>query len=135
MTIDKKIVTIDWLKYTGPEYYNPTNLVQSLIDINNLHNEENITDLGDRILSSLGNNHSGTYYPAILEAAGILIEIAEKHLEVSVRTFVQAVLNDLYYFQPELGTYIGHSKEEIKLFVESTLFKYSDEYMEKGTNN
>nr|WP_315484342.1 hypothetical protein [uncultured Undibacterium sp.] len=127
MTIEEKIKSVDWKQYQGPEYYNPEELVQALLQLSAYDESKAKYGLDNKVLFAVGNNHAGTYYPAILEAAGIIIEM-EKHSSLeSVRKCAYAILNDLYYFEPELGSYDNHSAEDILKFVKLELNEYADE--------
>lgn len=127
MTIEERIKSVEWRQYLGPEYYNPEELVQALLQLS-VFDESNTTHgLDNKVLFAVGNNHAGTYYPAILEAADLIIEM-EKHSSLeSVRKCANAILNNLYYFEPELGTYSKHRAEEILKFVKLKLNEYADE--------
>lgn len=126
-SIEKRIRSIDWEQYVGPESYKPNRLINALINLKNYDDGTVKNGLVNEVLFSVGNNHAGTYYPAILDAIPLLIELAEKSDKKLVRNSSVAVLNDVYYFEPELGTYSSHTEEEISAFVKSTLYNYSDE--------
>lgn len=126
-SINKKIVEIDWDKYTGPESYDPVRLKQALIALNNYDESNAKNGLDNEILFSLGNNHRGTFYPAVLEALDILISIESSGKLESSRKCAYAVLNDLYYFEPEVGSYQNHSENELLSFVKGKLIQYADE--------
>lgn len=126
MNIEAKIKKIDWVKYSGPEYYNPENLIEALLHLITYDKSKAKNGLDNKVLYSLGNNHAGTYYPAILEAADLIIEMEKKSESKSVRNCAYAILNDLYYCEPELGTYQEHSYEQILNFVRVKLDDYKD---------
>ena len=125
--IEERIRLVRWEQYAGPEYFRPGDLVEALIDLAMFDQSRARHGLDNKVLFAVGNNHAGTYYPAILEAADILIEIEQKSEVPASRKCARAILNDLYYFSPEVGTYTGHSAEHIESFVRGRLKIYADE--------
>ena len=126
--IEERIRSVRWEQYAGPDYYRPGELVETLIDLVNFDQSKARHGLDNEVLFAVGNNHAGTYYPAILEAADILIEIEQRSELPQSRKCARAVLNDLYYFNAEVGTYIGHSAEQIESFVKGRLEPYADDH-------
>jgi hypothetical protein len=125
--IGEKIRSVRWEQYAGPEYYRPGELEEALIDLANFDQSRARHGLEDKVLFAVGNNHAGTYYPAILEATDILIEIEQESKTPESRECARAILTDLYYFCAEVGTYTGHSAEQIESFVRGKLESYADE--------
>lgn len=125
-TIEKKIQSIDWGKYWGSKYYDPVELLESLEHLNKFDESKAKHGLDNKVLFALGNNHAGTYYPAILEAAEILIEIEQTSEIEAVRNCAYAILNALCYFAPEVGDYIGHTCAQLEAFVQEKLGAYAD---------
>lgn len=126
-SIEESIRSVRWEQYAGPEFYRPGELVEALIDLASFDQSRARHGLDNKVLFAVGNNHAGTYYPAILEAADILIEIEHNSEVPESRKCARAVLADLYYFSAEVGTYAGHSAEQIESFVRSRLKHYADE--------
>lgn len=126
MSIEEKIKSVDWRQYRGPEYYDPDKLVQALLQLSVFDESNAKNDLDNKVLFAVGNNHAGTYYPAILEAADLIIEMEKYSSLESVRKCANAILSNLYYFEPELGTYDKHSAEDIFKFVKSKFSEYAD---------
>jgi hypothetical protein len=125
--IEERIRSVKWEHYAGPEFYCPGDLVEALIDLANFDESSARHGLDNEVLFAVGNNHAGTYYPAILEAADILIEIEQRSEVPESRSCARAILNTLYYFNADVGTYTGHSAEQIESFVRSKLEPYADE--------
>ncbi len=125
--IESRIRNTDWSEYLGPEYFSPDELIESLIDLNNYDTVNAEHGLDNKVLFAVGNNHAGTYYPAILSAVDIIIEIERSSDIEPARKCANAILNDLYYFQPELGSYNKHSYEQIEKIIKEKLEPYSDE--------
>ena len=85
--------------------------------------------LDSKVRFAVGNDHRGTYYPAALEAIDLIIEI-EKHSDVeAARKCAAVILNDLYYFQLELGSDDKQLYEAIENIIKEKLQPYSDENM------
>jgi hypothetical protein len=127
--IEERIRLVRWEQYAGPDLYRPGELVEALIELASLdqcragHGLENNVN---KVLFAVGNNHAGTYYPAILEAADIFIEIEQESGVPAARACARAVLNELHYFSAEVGAYTGHSAEQIESFVRGRLEPYAD---------
>ena len=125
--IEDKIHAIDWGEFSGPEYYSSEELIDALIHLNQYDESKAKLDLDNKVLFAVGNNHAGTYYPAILKAADIIIEIEQTSENEQARQCASVILNGLYYFSPELGDYNKHSYEEIETFVKKKLLSYLDQ--------
>jgi len=124
--MEEKIRAVNWDKYNGPEFYDQESVIESLIHLSKNDVSMAPEGLDNKVHSALGNNHAGTYYPAILEAADLLIEIEMKSNSKRVRKCAYAILNNLYYFRAEVGSYTGHSIEEVEAFVHNKLAPYAD---------
>jgi hypothetical protein len=124
--IEERIRSVRWEQFAGPDDYRPGDLVEALIDLANFDQSRARHGLENKVLFAAGNNHAGTYYPAILEAADILIEIEQQSRVPESRKCARAVLTDLYYFSADVGTYTGHSVEQIESFVRGKLESYAD---------
>lgn len=122
----KEVNRIDWSEFNGPALYSPCRLENVLAELVEMSAIEDANSLGDKILNSLGNNHEGTYFPAVLKALDILIEVEKRTTDPGKRMCIEAVLNDIYYFEPDLGGYNGCTAEELKVFVTTKLYDYSD---------
>ncbi|AZZ92883.1 hypothetical protein EUZ85_19995 [Hahella sp. KA22] len=124
--LETRLREIDWRQYSGPDLYAPDKLIASMLALINLHDQNASNAVGDAILNTLGNNHRGVYYPAALAALDLLINMAEAADQPARMRCARSILNDLYYFEPELGYYDGCSDEELKRFVCTKLQPYSD---------
>jgi hypothetical protein len=125
--IEERIRSVRWEQYAGPELYRPGELVEALIALAHFDQSKARYGLDNMVLFAVGNNHAGTYYPAILEATDILIEIEQESEVPGSRKCARAILNDLVYFSAEVGAYTGHSPEQIESFVRGKLKPYADE--------
>ncbi len=124
--LEEKVFGVDWSKYKGSEYYRPAEVVESLIHLIRNDTSKARHGLDNKVLFAVGNNHAGTFYPAILEVADILIKIEQEASIEAVRKCAYAILNDLYYFEADVENYSAHTREEIESFVQSKLANYAD---------
>lgn len=125
-SFEERVQSVGWSRYSGPEYYSQEELEESLIHLSRNDESRASNGLDNKVLFAVGNNHAGTYYPAILEVADFLIELEESSTNEAVRKCAYAILNDLFYFSPDVGNYTGHSFEEIESFVKEKLSPYAD---------
>ncbi len=130
--IKKEILKIDWKQFDcGCDYtdlgYNPLSVRDLLIDLvsfdEQIHDAENF---GYQLLTALAWNHRGCYYPAVLKALDFIIFIEQNTKSEKCKILCNAVLNDLYYFEPCFENYKDMDKETIANLVKSKLFRYRD---------
>ncbi|MCO7223515.1 hypothetical protein [Pleionea sp. CnH1-48] len=124
--LEFQISSVRWSDFSGPEHYKPDELVEALIDLSRYDESRAINGLENKVLFAVGNNHAGTYYPAVLVALDILIVIEQSSEVEAIRNCAHAILNNLYYFSPEVGDYMAHSPQEIEDYVKVKLKPYSD---------
>jgi len=137
-SFEEKVRSVDWTKYLEPEYfdsekihYSPDRTIKALIQLSQYDEskDESGMGMGSEVRFAIGNDHRGTYYPAALEAIDLIIEI-EKHSDIeAARKCATAILNDLYYFQLELGSDDKQLYEAIENIIKEKLQPYSDENM------
>ena len=136
-SFEEKVRSIDWTKYLEPEYYDPEKMyynperpVKALIYLSrcdSLEDESSDPGLGGEIRYAIGNDHRGTYYPAALEAIDLIIEVLEHSKLEAARKCAAGVLNDLYYFQLELGSNDEQLYDALENIIREKLRPYSDE--------
>lgn len=138
MDVIEKIVSADWKQYNGVAYYSSDKVVDSLSQLCNLTAEEDNEKIYNFVLSSIGNNHGGTYYPAILSALTIIIEIARQGKSEVSRNCAIEILSDLYYcFEPEIENYSKISRQDLETFVRKNIESFVQENIlqsESGRN-
>ena len=124
----KKILNVDWARFDGPELYESHRVAEALIALAKLDDSKQANEVLRKVTYAIGNDHAGTYYPAILEALDILISLEKNSDENKARKICAgAILNNLYYFEPELGGYSGCTSSELKQFAIKMLQPYSDD--------
>ena len=123
----EEINCIDWRQFNGPPYYQAEKIPLVLNALVDRRNSKKMENIGGQILNAIGNNHQGVYYPVVLRALDLLIEIEKGTENNEVRVCAKGILNDIYYFQPDVEGYDGCSAKELKSFVTSKLEPYSDE--------
>jgi len=117
---EKRLRSINWSQYDGPEYYCSKELITALSALSNLAGPDHHGTVYDRVLSAVGSNHAGTYYPAIMEAMSFLSELATSELNEHASCVAKEILTDLQgSFYAELGNYCGHTAAEIESFVQN----------------
>lgn len=125
--LKEEIENVNWSSFNGPSMYDAhavSPALKSLIDLEDLSIAE---EVGNQLIYALGNNHAGVYYPVVLKALDFIIAI-EKNTDNNVcRTCALAVLNELYYFEPDVEGYGGCTMEDLKKYVMEKLTPYSDE--------
>lgn len=115
-----EILSKDWSIYSGPEYYEPQKVPKAIIDLISLNLEDSYDQVYNNFLFAIGNNHAGTYYPAILGTLKYIIEIAlnnDPDMAIS-RACALNILIDLYCsFGAEVGDYKNLSHKELEIIV------------------
>ena len=131
MNIDefkKAVLSVDWTKFNGPELYNPRKVPEALIALAELKDSSQANRVGLEVVNAIGNNHSGTYYPVILEALDFIIMLEKNSVNNKTRKICSAaILNDLYYFEPELGSWSDCAITELKKIATAKLSPFSDD--------
>ena len=122
---EKRLRSIDWPKYSGPEHYRPQELIASVLELFQLTEPDHLNKVYNRVLSAVGNNHAGTYYPAILEAMNFIDEIATNKRHEHASHVASEVLIDLREsFHAEVGSYREHTAGQIEHFVQNFNVRY-----------
>ena len=118
MTIIEKIDLTDWKQYSGIEFYQPEKVIKSLKQLYYLTEENENNNTYNIVLFSIGNNHCGTYYPAVKSALPIIIEIAQYGQSEISRNCALEILSDLNYcFSPEIEPYNEFDFQKLEKFV------------------
>ncbi len=125
-----KIEKTDWHQYSGPDCYEADDVRPVLLSLLEFEKGKDPNHLGDKILFAVGNNHRGTYYPVLFAALEIIIAISSDDSNPPRQRCALATLNNLHYFEPEIGEYQGCTNEELGSFARKLLTPYSDEAYE-----
>jgi hypothetical protein len=105
------VKSIDWNKYKYRAYNSPQNVCDTLVSLAIAENEEE-NRKGDvllapavynDVLSAIGNNHAGTYYPVALEALPFILKVALYGNHEISRNCAINILNELFFFTSEDG--------------------------------
>lgn len=125
--LENKIYNEDWSFFNGHPLYEANLIAPVLIDLLNLNDSSLSEEVANKLINVVGSNHEGTYYPVIIKALEYIISI-EKNTENRIRKICsKAILNDLYYFEPDITNYYNMSNSELKEYVKKNLNAYSDE--------
>ena len=137
-----EVKAVEWDRYIGPLYYNPDDVSISLISLAlaDQESKERIIQIegieADLLLNAkitsdvmfaIGNDHSGTYYPAVRAALPFIIQVALYGNHVVARNCAINILIDLYAFTPDDGS------NELLKFVQATIEKVIIENRESFT--
>lgn len=107
-----EIKAIDWSQYLGPDCYNPAEVPWALAQLIELKEEQLNSIVYHRVLFAIGNDHRGTYYPAIQDALMYIIKVALADGVEIAKNCALSILIDLYAsFEPEIGSYTKISND------------------------
>lgn len=132
-----KIKKINWRQYNGPRAYSHRKVYLAFEDMVLLREEKNKWKVTSDFKFALGNDQGSTYYPAVLSALPLLIEIILNSRYEAVRNSALEVLCDWSSsFEPELGSYPGITTRELQLFVRTAIndFAAQDNKEESSRN-
>lgn len=117
-----EIHSTKWDAFHGPEYYSPDKVVNSLLSLVRLRGEADKWPVYNAVLSGIGNNHAGTYYPAVLKALPLLLLLLRNCDHELVRNCTFEIITELYCsFGPETGTFKDLTGTELSDFVRTNI--------------
>lgn len=120
-----EIASIKWNEYNGPECYVPKEIQTYLTKLIQLRDENQNLNIYNAVMYAIGNSHAGSYYPAMLKALPIIIDLANHSKHEIVRNCILEMLTDWYYsFGPELGTFNKITETELRKFVNTTIINF-----------
>ncbi|WP_196158656.1 hypothetical protein [Reinekea sp. G2M2-21] len=126
----EEIASVDWSSFTGPPTYDAESVPSALYSLIELDDSSKAEEVGNGLMNALGNNHAGVYYPVLLKALDFIIAIANRTNSKACKICALAVINDFYYFEPDVEGYGACTAEELKKAVLEKLAPYSDESIE-----
>jgi len=128
--------SVNWNEFGGSSFYKSEGISNTLIalarvgeqlqnvDVDRFDEEEAkllySTEVTNNLLSAIGNNHRGSYYPATRKALPFIIQIAIDGNYMIAKNNAIFTLIDLYHFSPECSDG-STSEEELKEFVNGTI--------------
>ena len=119
---------INWKQFNGPEYYRPDEIITSLTNLVNLRSEDEKWNIYSDVLSAIGNDHAGTYYPVIIDILPLIIGLLKSSRHEPVRNCILEILSDWYYsFGPELGTFTTSNEKDLEDFVRGNIKQFITE--------
>lgn len=101
-SIEHQIHAIDWSSFPQPDGNSPTEVRDALLALTQVHLSGKSTDVYNRVLFALGNNHGGTVCPVAIPATEIIANIVLES-DGLVRHAAIEVICDLLSFFPEPG--------------------------------
>jgi hypothetical protein len=126
-SIVEKIEGTDWENFSGSPQYKPEDVQSALLRLVQLKKADASENIGHFVLSAIGNDHAGTYYPVIVAALELIIEIEEQDENHVAKQCALGVLYDLTCFKADLEGYDKVSKEELEGWVSEKLAPYGYE--------
>ena len=133
--IQNEIDRIDWKSFSGPEYYEPDRVYSALISLISLKEESLNNKVYNNVLVAIGNNHAGTYYPAVQKALKYIIQTAISGNTEIAKNCALNILIDLYAsFCPEIGNNNLATAEELEQKV-LNIIEASKENLNNFINN
>lgn len=124
MSILEIIKKIDWEEYSGNPWYKPEKTSSALMKLATLTDSNEANSVGHLVLSTIGNDHAGTYYPVIQAALDIIIAIAEQTDNQIAKMCALGILDDLSSFAPDIEGYSKITPKQLESWVYSRLLKY-----------
>jgi hypothetical protein len=123
-----KIKKTDWQQYKGPKDYSYRKVYPAFEDMVLLREEKNKWKVNSNFKYALGNDHGGTYYPAVLSALPLLIDLVIHSPHEPVRNCALEVLCDWSSSaEPELGKYTGIGAEALQQFVSHSIRNFTEQ--------
>lgn len=119
-----KIKETNWDNYSGSPWYQSEDVAPALERLASLKQKDQAENVGHVILSTIGNDHAGTYYPVIESALDIIIAIAEQDENEVSKHCALGVLYDLTCFEADLEGYTKTSKQCLEEWVRLKLTPY-----------
>ena len=133
--IIEKIESINWTIYNGSPWYDANQVPAVLIAFIELDGSQQIELYGEttKVLSTIGNDHAGSYYPAILGALSILIYAAHDYTNPVRCACALEMFIDIYCaFSADVTGYQKHTAVEIETFVNNQIYQLKDELEQKS---
>ena len=139
------IRSVNWKDFNGPQYYNENRVVTALEALAAVSDEDTsgFVPIGmqtepivlngrvyDDVLFAIGNNHAGTYYPAVYKAIGFIMQVALEGTNEISRNCAINILIDLYHICPEQNVMFPDEMYQIKDFVKKFILKNKENLIE-----
>jgi len=128
--VEQHILQSTWIGIDSHNDIDPQQVTQSLLNLIYLDDSSESEMVAEQFVNSIGNNHYGIYYPIITELIDHLLVI-EKYTESKVcKMCTKCILNDLYYFEPDIGESKMWDVKSLKDHVQKKLSAFSDEHFD-----
>lgn len=128
--LKEEVSKVDWSIFNGPPMYHCEKVAPALHALITLEDSSQAESVAHNLFNALGNDHAGVYYPVVLKALDYIITIANEADNKACRICALAMLNDIYYFEPDVDGYLGCTAEELKKTIMEKLSPYSDEVID-----
>lgn len=125
----EKISQIDWFKYSGSGFATPQQITQALTDLLTVIDKTDADRVYEQLMSAVAHNHSGTYFPAMLDALPLILFAALQPHNPVASNIALCFLWDIYYcFWGALEGYTGCSERELDEFVVGTIAAHAADF-------
>lgn len=125
----------DWRQYKGPRNYTPGKIYPAFEDLVLLREEKNKWKVSSDLKYALGNDQDNTFYPAVLSALPLLIDMAIHSNHEAVRNCTLEVLCDWCSCgRAELGNYTGTSPSALNQFVSESIQAFAAKHHDAGSS-
>jgi hypothetical protein len=122
-----KVKKTDWRQYKGPKDYAYKKVYPAFEDLVLMRDEKNKWKVSSDLKYAVGNDHGAKYFPAVLSALPLLIDLLIHSEREPVRNCALEVLSDwVSFFEPELGNYTAIQADELARFVSHAIRDYSE---------
>ncbi|MCL2400594.1 MAG: hypothetical protein FWC91_12725 [Defluviitaleaceae bacterium] len=121
---------VDWYSFGSSIYYIPENVPNALIALaladkeskEGIYHIENIkcdlllnAPISSNVMFAIGNDHCGSYYPAVREALPFIVQVALLDNHLVAKNCATNILIDLYHFCSDSGD------KNLETFVKGTI--------------
>ncbi|WP_153798776.1 hypothetical protein [Foetidibacter luteolus] len=116
------VESTNWKAFRGPEYFNPDSVAPALSSLIHLRQDNDKWKVYNNVLFAIGNNHGGTYYPAVLSALPLLVRLLKTTENEVTRNCIFEIFSEWYYsFDPEIGTYKLMTEIQLESYVRTNI--------------
>jgi hypothetical protein len=110
------------------QYVLNSDVASALSRLCGLSQEDRKAGTYNEVLSAIGNNHGGTYYPTAMSALSTIITIAKQGASEVARNCAMNILFDLYAcFEADAGNNDEICKQELEKFVQENIEAFAQE--------
>jgi len=118
MKIKEEIYQTEWKNIPGPSSYNHEQVIPALEALFDLKDESRRNTVYNLVLSAIGNNHAGAYYPAAIIALKYIHFVAINGVTEVSRRCALKIITSLLFFAPHADDHTPWDHElELKMYA------------------